>query len=161
VIVGVGRACPREIERHNIFQATALAMRRAIQTLGEDTLEPAKDEPLFAAPHENGKRDCLLVDGKPVKALPWRHEALVDGDARSLAIALASVVAKVTRDRLMRELAVAEPRYGFESHKGYGVPLHRERLREHGPCAEHRRSFLRGFLQNGESAARLAGQNLL
>lgn len=85
----------------------------------------------------------LLVDGKPLKPFPWRHEGVVGGDGKSLAIAMASIVAKVTRDRAMMELHGEEARYGFDQHKGYGAPTHLEALRKHGPCAHHRRLFLR------------------
>lgn len=111
-----------EIDRINILRATWLAMRRAVQGL-------------------RVQADGALIDGSPVRDFPIRHRALVKGDSLSFSIAAASVIAKVTRDRHMRELAAKHPQYGFEQHKGYGTPAHLEALRVHGPCPAHRRSF--------------------
>jgi ribonuclease HII len=111
-----------EIDRLNILRASHEAMRRAIAGL--------------ATPP-----DHVLIDGRPVHPCPLPQTALVGGDALSFSIAAASVIAKVTRDRLMVELDAAHPSYGFAQHKGYGTPLHLAKLREHGPCAIHRRSF--------------------
>lgn len=111
-----------EIDRINILQATWVAMRRAVMGL-----------PKFA--------DAALIDGRPVRDFPIHHRALVKGDSLSFSIAAASVIAKVTRDRLMCELAAKHPEYGFDDHKGYGTPRHLEALRRHGPCPAHRRSF--------------------
>ena len=119
---GVGMASAAEIDRFNILNATHLAMRRALEAL--PTL-PAH----------------ALVDGLPVKGLPVPHTALVKGDAKSLLIACASIVAKVTRDRLCVELDARFPGYGFAVHKAYGTPAHLVALRRLGPCPEHRRSF--------------------
>ena len=82
-----------------------------------------------------------LVDGNDAPALPCRCDKLVKGDGRSLSIAAASIIAKVTRDRMMRELAEAHPGYGFEAHKGYATPQHLAALKKLGPCPIHRRSF--------------------
>lgn len=82
-----------------------------------------------------------LVDGLPVRGLPCEHTALVKGDARSRSIAAASILAKVTRDRLMCEAHTSYPHYGFAQHKGYPTPAHRQALAQHGPCPLHRRSF--------------------
>ncbi len=111
-----------EIDRINILQATWVAMRRAVAGLPR-------------------KIDAALIDGRAVRDFPVHHRALVKGDSLSFSIAAASVIAKVTRDRLMCELAVRHPEYGFDDHKGYGTPRHLEALRRHGPCAIHRRSF--------------------
>ena len=111
-----------EIDRHNILGATHLAMARAVRAL------PAPP-------------DHALVDGLPVRGLPVPHSALVGGDALSLSIAAASIMAKVTRDRLMVALDAEYPQYGFARHKGYGVRQHLEALRHQGPCPVHRRSF--------------------
>ena len=111
-----------EIDRLNILRATHLAMARAVAAL----------------PRAPGH---ALVDGLPVNGLPVPHTAVVGGDGLSLSIAAASIVAKVARDRLMRDLDAIYPKYGFCRHKGYGVPEHLEALRKHGPCPAHRRSF--------------------
>lgn len=117
ILMGVG-----EIDQMNILQATWEGMRRSVAGL------PVKV-------------DAALIDGKPVREFPVHQVALVKGDSRSFSIAAASIIAKVTRDRYMRELAGRFPEYGFEKHKGYGTARHLEALREHGPCPEHRRSF--------------------
>lgn len=118
----IGTADVEEIDRLNILRATHLAMARAVEAL------PQK-------PHH------ALVDGLPVKGLPVPHTALVGGDALSLSIAAASIIAKVTRDRRMVDLDGQYPQYGFARHKGYGVREHLEALQSHGPCPIHRRSF--------------------
>ena len=115
-------ATVEEIDRINILRATHLAMARAIEALPR---EP----------------DHALVDGLPVRGLTVDHTALVEGDSLSLSIAAASIIAKVTRDRLMVELDAQYPQYGFARHKGYGVREHLETLRKHGPCPAHRRTF--------------------
>ncbi len=112
-----------EIDRINILRATHEAMRRAVATLAA------------AADH-------ALIDGLPVRPFPLPSTALVDGDALSLSIAAASIVAKVSRDRHMHEMETKYPEYGFAQHKGYGTRLHLERLEKHGPCPIHRRTFL-------------------
>lgn len=111
-----------EIERLNILQATMLAMRRAVEQLS-----PA---PAFA-----------LIDGNRLPSLPCPAEAVIGGDARSLSIAAASILAKVTRDRIMREIAGEYPGYGFENHMGYGTPAHLEALNRLGPTPHHRLGF--------------------
>ncbi len=121
--VGVGRCSPREIDELNILWASLEAMRRAVLALA---LEP----------------DLLLIDGNhPIPDAPWPQEALVRGDARSLSVAAASVVAKVTRDRLMVRLHEDFPEYGWAGHKGYPTATHYDALRTHGPSPHHRRSF--------------------
>ena len=85
--------------------------------------------------------DHVLVDGRPVPGLPVLHTALVQGDARSYSIAAASILAKVTRDRFMKELDRQYPVYGFAQHKGYPTPGHLAALAQWGPCPAHRRSF--------------------
>jgi len=117
-----GRAEPDEIDRLNIRQASFLAMRRALAAL---------DQP----------PEAVLVDGWRIPQCDLPQQAIVHGDALSLAIAAASIVAKVIRDHAMAELARRYPAYGFDRHKGYPTPQHLEALRRHGPCAIHRRSF--------------------
>jgi len=112
-----------EIDRINILQATMAGMARAIAAL-----VPAPDH--------------ALVDGNRIPTgLHCTAESLVKGDAREPAIMAASILAKVGRDRLMQEMAVRHPGYGFEIHKGYPTPMHLEALRRFGPCEQHRRSF--------------------
>lgn len=110
------------IDRINILQATHRAMNEAL----------AKLQP----PPQH-----VLVDGRAVKTLRFPQTALVKGDARSYSIAAASVLAKVTRDRLMLEFDSRFPTYGFAEHKGYGTPAHMAAITSHGPCEIHRRSF--------------------
>lgn len=122
VRIGVGRAEVEEIDRLNILRATHLAMARALRDLKTDI-------------------HLVLVDGLPVPGLPFPSRALVQGDAQSLLIAAASIIAKVTRDREMEELDRQFPGYGFAGHKGYGTASHLAALRKLGPCLHHRRSF--------------------
>ena len=121
--IGVGAASPREVDRLNILRATHLAMRRALDQL--------------ATPP-----DHILVDGLPVAELGPRHTAVVEGDSKSFTIACASIIAKTTRDRLMKRLAVRYPWYGWETNVGYGTPDHVTALGERGPTPHHRRSFV-------------------
>lgn len=111
-----------EIDRLNILRATHLAMRRAAESL---STQP----------------DHCLIDGLPVKDFPFPHDAIIKGDGLSLSIAAASIIAKVTRDRLMREIDREFPEFGFAKHQGYGTKEHLDALRIHGPCRHHRRSF--------------------
>ena len=120
---GIGVASVAEIDELNILNATHLAMRRAVQALGA---------PL---------PDFLLVDGLPVRGLPCDSHALVGGDGRSLLIAAASVMAKVARDRHMRELDELYPGYGLAGNKGYGTRQHLQALERLGVSPVHRRSF--------------------
>src|SRR5712672_697294 len=121
-VVGVGEACVDEIDLINIRQATHLAMARAVRALS-----------VAAA--------FALVDGNDAPALPCRCDTLVDGDARSVSIAAASIIAKVTRDRMMAALHDEHPYYGWVTNKGYGTEEHLIALNRHGPTRHHRRSF--------------------
>ncbi len=136
VAVGVGSAEAGEIDTLNILEATRLAMCRAVAQLAV----PA---------------DFLLIDAVtlPASGLPYR--AIIKGDALSCAIAAASIIAKVTRDRLMAGYHETFPQYNFLSHKGYGTEDHLQRLALHGPCAIHRRTFapVRDVLDAREQAA--------
>lgn len=118
----IASASPAEIDRLNILQASLLAMKRAVEALG---MQP----------------DIALVDGNQRPRLSCRVEAIVKGDSKLAAISAASILAKVERDRQMRALHELYPLYGFDQHKGYPTAFHIERLRQHGPCPEHRRSF--------------------
>jgi ribonuclease HII len=119
---GIARVEASRIDEINILQATHLAMSLALEEL--------------APPPEH-----VLVDGRPVKTLRFPQTALIKGDSRSYSIAAASVLAKVTRDRLMLEYHRTYPEYGFDQHKGYGTPQHLAALAAHGPSPIHRRSF--------------------
>jgi ribonuclease HII len=125
VRVGLGAASVREIDTINIYYATVLAMKRAVARAGE--------------------HDFVIVDGRRIRGFEEHagpYQAMIDGDARCYAVACASIVAKVTRDRLMRNLAARYPGYGWEHNAGYPTPDHRAGMREHGVTAHHRRSFI-------------------
>ena len=120
--IGVGRAEVAEIDIFNILNATFIAMGRAVTALGM-------------------KPDLALVDGNRAPALSCPVRCIVEGDGHSLSIAAASIVAKVTRDRIMHAHAIEFPGYGFENHVGYGTPEHQASLARLGPSPIHRRSF--------------------
>lgn len=121
-LFGVGIVGPEVIDRINILRANDAAMRAALKELG-------------------AAFDFILVDGRPVPDLPALSRAIVKGDSLSVSIGAASIIAKVTRDRIMVELDRQYPEYGFAGHKGYGCRSHIEALDKHGPCPCHRRSF--------------------
>ena len=136
-----------EISEYNILGATRLAMQRAIEQLalqadGWSLPHVAASDPLFMA--ASGVK--LLVDGRPLKPFPYAHEGVIKGDGKSLSIAMASIAAKVTRDREMLRLAKKYPVYGFAQHKGYGTAAHRAALMEQGASPIHRELFLRNLL---------------
>lgn len=120
--MGIGAASAREVDRLNIYHATTLAMRRALARLG---MTP----------------DHVVVDGKPIRTLGVAHTAVVGGDGRCYAVACASIVAKVVRDRLMHRLARRYPGYGWEQNAGYGTAAHQQALERLGATPHHRRSF--------------------
>ena len=122
--VGIGQATPEEIDRINILEATKKAMREAAAQV------PA---------------DVFLIDAVTGLGLNGQEVPIIKGDATSYAIAAASIVAKVTRDRQLIELDKQYPEYGFARNKGYGTPEHIAALKEIGPCPAHRRSFIRNF----------------
>ncbi len=126
IAYGIAFASEKEIDEINILQATFLAMKRALAQL-------------------EGKVDFALIDGNRETDFGLPVMTVVKGDSRSANIAAASVLAKVTRDRYMEELAQKYPQYGFEVHKGYGTKAHYAALTEHGMCDAHRRSFLKKF----------------
>jgi ribonuclease HII len=123
--LALGAASVREIERVNIYHATVLAMRRALTRLAATGVTP----------------HYVVVDGKPVRSLGIPHRAVVHGDARCYSVACASIIAKVTRDALMRRLAARHPCYGWERNVGYGTRFHWSSLKEHGLSLHHRRAF--------------------
>ncbi len=122
VEIGVGAASVDEIVRINILQASLVAMRRAIARLP-------------------GLPDVALIDGRTAPALPCRVECVIGGDAQSLSIAAASIVAKVLRDRAMARLHLRFPAYGWHENAGYATAAHRRALVEHGPTRHHRPTF--------------------
>lgn len=126
IAYGIAFADHSEIDEINILQATYLAMERAISKL-------------------NSNADFALIDGNRAKDFGLPLETVVGGDGRSASIAAASVLAKVTRDDYMLEMAATYPQYGFEVHKGYGTKAHYAALTEYGPCPIHRMSFLKKF----------------
>lgn len=144
-----GVASVAEIETVNILGATKLAMRRALEGIYPPTAFEKKTEPdLFASEAEKAAFQptvsCqILIDGLPLRHFPYPHQGVVSGDARSLCIAMASIIAKVTRDRLMDELDQIHPGFGFAQHKGYGTEEHREAILRLGRSVAHRDSFLR------------------
>lgn len=129
--VGIGIADVREIDEVNILNATFLAMRRAIKQIEKETTF-----------------EKVLVDGNhKIREYEGEQEPVIKGDSKSLAIAAASIIAKVTRDRMMLETAKLYPEYTFEKHKGYGTKAHREMILEKGPIETvHRKSFLKKIL---------------
>lgn len=125
--IGIGSCTPEEIDTLNIKQATRKAMLQAVQNL---ELQPG----------------LVLVDAETITGLDIRQVPIIKGDAKSVSIAAASIVAKVTRDHLMMEYDKLYPQYGFASNKGYGSAAHMQALREYGPCPIHRRSFIKNIV---------------
>jgi ribonuclease HII len=138
-----------EVETVNVLGATKLAMRRALEGIYPATsFQRSEDPDLFASDAERAAFQpavsCkILIDGLPLRHFAYPHQGVVNGDARSLCVAMASIIAKVTRDRLMDALEHEYPGYGFAQHKGYGTDDHREAILKIGRCAIHRDSFLR------------------
>jgi ribonuclease HII len=122
ISISLGAASVREIAALNIYQATVLAMRRALLRLA---VTP----------------DAVLIDGKPIRTLEIAHRAVVRGDSRCYSVACASIIAKVTRDRLMASLSVRYPAYGWAQNSGYGTPAHLAGLQSAGLTAHHRVGF--------------------
>ena len=130
VAYSIAFALVEEIEEMNILNATMLAMKRAVDGL---------DIPA----------DYAMIDGNKIPNLNIPAEYVIKGDANSMSIAAASILAKVTRDRLCADYEKEYPQYGFAKHKGYGTKLHREMILKYGPCKIHRMSFLKKLLNNG------------
>lgn len=127
---GVGFASEQEIDEYNILQATFLAMRRALEQL---SIRP----------------DMVLLDGNRETDFGLPVRTVVKGDSLSANIAAASILAKVSRDDVMQRLAETHPQYGFDIHKGYGTRAHYQALRDYGPCAAHRKTFLKKLYGDG------------
>lgn len=147
-----GEASVDEIETHNILQATTLAFQRALKKLQtKHSLTLKKKSSLFV-PDTTAENILILIDGLPLKQLPYEHRGLVKGDRTSFCIAAASIVAKVIRDHYMQELAKTYPQYSFDENKGYGTEKHRKAIQKWGPCPLHRLSFLKKlYSENIES----------
>lgn len=124
----VAFATVEEIEEINILNAAMLAMKRAIEGLKNPV-------------------DFAIIDGNKKPDLNIDCEAVVKGDAKSMSVAAASILAKVSRDRILRQYALDYPQYGFDKHKGYGTKVHVEALKKYGPCEVHRPSFLKKILK--------------
>lgn len=130
IAFGIGIVSPERIDEINILQATYEAMREALKDMERRfSLSP----------------NILLNDAVTIPGIPILQKAIVHGDAKSLSIAAASVLAKVTRDHIMLEYDEQYPKYGFKKHKGYGTKVHREAILTHGPCPIHRRNFLKNL----------------
>ncbi len=126
--IGLGVVDCKRIDEINILNATFEAMKMAVESVEADY-------------------EIVLVDGnKNIKGFEGNQECIVKGDGKSLSIAAASIIAKVTRDRIMQETAAKFPQYNFEKHKGYGTKLHVEKILEHGPCEQHRQTFLKKIM---------------
>ena len=128
ICYGVGIASPERIDQINILQATYEAMRDAIAAL-------------MPAP------DLLLVDAVHIPEVETKQVGIIKGDAKSVSIAAASIIAKVTRDHMMMEMDALYPEYGFAGHKGYGAAKHIEAIKKYGPCPIHRRTFIKNFME--------------
>jgi ribonuclease HII len=156
-----GEASVEEIEALNILGATKLAMRRALEGIYPAAAFAKQVEPdLFSSAEEvrafQPQVSCrILIDGLPLRGFVYPHTAIVRGDARSLCVAMASIVAKVTRDRMMEEMETRYPGYGFAQHKGYGTDEHREAVIRLGRCPSHRGKFLRKLMSGWVDPAQL------
>ncbi len=139
--VGVGVMNENVIDEYNILRATFMAMETAVyQLLSKFPPDDFKAE-------DFSKQICLLIDGNQFKTeLPYAYETIVAGDSLSLSIACASIIAKVTRDRILKVYDRIFPQYGFAQHKGYGTLQHRQAIQRHGLSSIHRRSFVENVL---------------
>ena len=135
--VGTGLADHSLIDEINILQATKEAMKKALDNAGRDLIERSKDP--------DAKIERLLIDAVRIEGVSIPQEPVIKGDSKVLCIAAASIIAKVTRDRMMVEYSKEYPYYAFEKNKGYGTKAHYERIYEHGICPIHRKTFLKGI----------------
>lgn len=133
VAVGIGYSAPERIDEINILQATYEAMREAVSQL---SVQP----------------DLLLNDAVTIPLLSMKQVPIIKGDAKSISIGAASIIAKVARDRLMVEYDSLYPAYGFASNKGYGAQAHIDALKKYGPCPIHRKSFITHFVDEVEES---------
>jgi ribonuclease HII len=146
IAFGIGISSQSEIDSMNILQATLLSMRRAIDSL------------YMCYNLKSGKeieKATILVDGnKTIPGLKLPQRAVIDGDAKIYEISAASIIAKVTRDRIMQSLSKKYPEYGFGRHKGYATYEHRKAIVKYGPCEIHRKTFLRKLYENEQKLFR-------
>jgi len=146
-VYGIAESSAEEIDQINILQASLLAMKRAFDEMLNHHCHPGESRDLLTANKEKsvmttGERDWVaLVDGNQKPPLPCTIQTVIKGDATSLSIAAASILAKVTRDRIMQDLCAQYPMYGWSKNAGYGTALHIEALRQHGITSHHRKSF--------------------
>jgi ribonuclease HII len=135
-LFGIGSISHRSIDKENIHIAVLRAMRQSV-------FKVIKEYCRFNVKKERDIREevCVLVDGKFCPDVPYHTIPIIKGDSKSLSIAAASIVAKVTRDKLMAEYSKLYPKYGFSEHKGYGTVFHLDAIRKYGPCPIHRKSF--------------------
>jgi len=136
---GIGKVSERIVDRINIFEATKLAMKRAIKDL-----ERKSQKPKFQKTYDRrffGKIDFLIIDGNFKIDLSIPQKSIVKADEKIFSCSLASIIAKVTRDKIMQRYQKKYPQYGFGKHKGYGTKQHLEMLKKFGPCRIHRQSF--------------------
>jgi ribonuclease HII len=156
-----GEASVGEIEELNILGATKLAMRRALEGIYPASAFERHTEPdLFSSDAEvrafQPQVSCrIIIDGLALRGFIYPHTGIVRGDARSLCIAMASIVAKVTRDRMMETLEAKHPGYGFSQHKGYGTDEHRDAVLRLGRCPAHRGAFLRKLMRGRVDPAQI------
>lgn len=134
--VGIGMVSEAGIDEVNILNASHMAMETAVMQLVRRL--PAE----MTAAADFQRQVVLLVDGNMFRSqLPYKHKTIIGGDGKSLSIACASIIAKVTRDRIMDQYDSIFPQYGFKQHKGYPTQMHREAIKTHGPSCIHRKSF--------------------
>lgn len=144
VAVGIGEASEKIIDEINILQATKLAMKKAVEECDAKLAEKMAEEGELAVSDFNGI-DYVLFDAMKIDEIDKPQESIIKGDANILAIAAASIIAKVTRDRMMVEYAEQYPGYAFEKNKGYGTKAHYEGLHAQGMCPIHRKTFLKNL----------------
>ncbi len=142
--VGVGLCNHETVDRINILEASFLAMKKAVSDLAKNvkTSKRQNDECENPISYKLTAKSCVLVDGnKKIPNFSMEQKAVVGGDKIVKSISAASIIAKVTRDRIMLEMHAKYPQYGFDKHKGYGTKMHMDALSKHGPCEIHRQSF--------------------
>lgn len=141
ILWGIGVVSEKVIDKINILEATKLSMKHAIDNLNSK-LETLNSKQIPNSKYENQKHKIfLLIDGNFKIDTSIPQMSIIKGDAKVFSIATASIIAKVTRDRMMIQFHKKYPQYGFDQHKGYGTALHLKNLKNHGPCKIHRKTF--------------------